>query len=69
MESGEAPAGSSAPWVPGKASPVARWRRLVNLADQALQASESGDSEKVKALLEAIRAIATLALRDFEEAH
>lgn len=53
--------------IPGKASPSARWRRIRTLAEQGLELASAGDLERTKSTLEAILAIASQAVREFEE--
>lgn len=54
------------PKIPGKGSAVARWRRVLTLADQAIEAFSAGDRERLESTLEALRAIAAQAVRDFD---
>jgi hypothetical protein len=55
--------GSESPrWVPGKASHSSRWRRVIALTNQAMEALKTGKTETARDCLQAIRAIAQQAL-------
>jgi hypothetical protein len=50
--------------IPGKSSPGSRWRRVLTLAEQAVEALHKGHAPQALLALEAIAGIARRALED-----